>query len=243
MATFSESGHAINISNFKLLIDTCTGFAGGYQPSNPDLVIAAMTAKWTNATAIHDALTASLMTSKDPINDRELLFAPLNKRITRVMNYLDSTKASASFKKDARGFADVIRGKNLSGKAKKLADGSLNPEFVSTSHMSYIMRLDNLKKLVVLLGTNANYAPNEADLRMAELNLLVNEMSAMNDGIGSIISPLNQLRIDRNVALYEPETGIYSVSLACKKYVRGVFGAKSAQAALVGAIKFRNMTI
>ena len=64
MASTSETGHAVNISNFKLLIDKCASFGAGYNPSNTNLTIANMTILWTTATGFHLTFTTALMNSK-----------------------------------------------------------------------------------------------------------------------------------------------------------------------------------
>lgn len=73
MGKISETGHVINISNFKLMIDTCTAFGAVYKPSNANLTIANMTMQWTTADTAYQALTATIQNSKEPINEREIL--------------------------------------------------------------------------------------------------------------------------------------------------------------------------
>ncbi len=116
----SETGHAVNISNFKLLIDACTSFGADYQPSNEALLLPAMMEQWTAVGEANAALSKAEADMKEPINQREELFAPLGKLVTRVVNALNSTKASEGVKKDAKGIADRIRGMNRSKKPKEM---------------------------------------------------------------------------------------------------------------------------
>jgi hypothetical protein len=41
----AESGHVVNLNNLKKARDFATGWGAAYQPSNPDLDIAAMSAE------------------------------------------------------------------------------------------------------------------------------------------------------------------------------------------------------
>lgn len=219
MASNSEVGHAINISNFKLLIDKCGGFGAGYNPSNLDLTIANMTSLWNNATTAHSTITTALQTAKEPINARYILFKPLSSLTTRVIGILNSTKASASVKKDAKGLADKIRGFK-SAKPKTDTGGNPDADTVSTSHMSYVMRADNFKSLIELLKTVPAYVPNEPELSVMGLETLHTNMKAANDNIGTIIAPVDMARIDRDRMLYTKEVGVVDVAQACKNYVK-----------------------
>jgi hypothetical protein len=233
----SETGHAINISNFKRLIDVCTAYGAPYNPTNTDIIIANMTTKWTAVDTAHGTLTTALQNSKIPINNRDMLFEPLDKLVTRTLNYYQSTKALAQSKKDAKGLADKIRGFGV--KVAKLPDGTPDPASVSTSHQSFVQRQDAFNQLVDLYISDALYAPNEADLATAVLDTYSDDMKTANDGIGTIIEPVNSLRIARDHGLYDEGTGILDVQAAAKKYVTGVFGAGKPETKLITGIKFR----
>ena len=238
MASSTETGHAVNISNFKLLIDKCTGFGAGYDPSNPDISTGSMTTAWGATDTAHQTLTSAMQTSKGPINAREILFAPANKLVTRVVNMLNSTKASAQIKKDAKGLADKFRGFGV--KVKKLPDGTVDPNGVSTSHQGFVQKQDTFKQLVDLLATETLYAPNEVELKTASLQTLATAMKTANDNIGTIIAPVENARITRDDLLYNEEDGLLVRATACKSYVKGAAGVTAAEAKLVTKIKFRN---
>ncbi len=149
MASNSETGHPINLSNFKLMIDHCTAIGVPYNPSNSDIGIVAMTSLWNSSKTAHETLTATLMATKDDFNNRQILFEPTSKLVTRTLNYFKSTKASKQIKEDAKGLADRFRGHNLS--AKKLPDGTPDPNDVSNSHQSYEMKADTFRQLVICM--------------------------------------------------------------------------------------------
>lgn len=233
MASNSETGHAVNISNFKLMIDKCAGFGAAYNPGNTQLTVANMTTKWTAAGTAQDTINTALQNSKQPINAREELFKPLSKGVTRVLNFLNSTNASNAVKKDAKGLADKLRGFK-----KKGTGGVPVPVSVSNSHQSYVMRADTLKQLIELLKTVPAYTPNETDLKIVELEAFYAEMKMRNDSIGTIIAPVENARIARDTALYDLETGMLTLAKGCKNYVKSVYGASAPQTKTVAGIKF-----
>jgi hypothetical protein len=122
-------------------------------------------------------------------------------------------------------------------KVAKLPDGTPDPKGVSTSHQGYVQRADAFKQLVDLYASETNYAPNEVELQVATLQNLYLQMKKLNDTIGNIIGPVEKLRADRDTALYAKDTGMVDISLACKAYVRGLFGAGSAESKMVSGIK------
>lgn len=236
MASNSETGHSVNISNFKLLIDKCTALGVPYNPSNADLIIANMTTLWTTGDTAHQTLTAAIQNAKNFINARQILFDPTEKLVTRTLNYFESTKASKQIKSDAKGLADRFRGYGV--RVDKLADGTPDPADVSTSHQGFVQKADSFKQLIDLYISEPLYAPNENEIKTATLTALYNSMKAANDNIGTILAPVETVRITRDKALYEEETGMVDVSASCKDYVQGLFGASSAEAKLVRKIKF-----
>ena len=236
MASNSETGHSVNISNFKMLNDKCTAFGAPYNPSNANLTIANMTALWTTGDTAHQTLTAAIQAAKNPINDRQILFEPVEKLVTKTLNYFKSTAASDQVKTDTKGLADRFRG--YGGKVDKLPDGTPDPAQVSTNHQGYVQKADTFMQLVALYGSDANYAPNETDLKVATLTTLATAMKAANDNIGTIIAPLGMARITRDKALYADKTGMVDVAQDCKNYVKGVFGATTPETKTVTALKF-----
>ncbi len=239
MASNSETGHSVNISNFKLQIDKCTAFGAPYNPSNKDLIIGNMTALWTTGDTAHGTLTAAMQAAKNPINDRQILFEPVDKLVTRTLNYFESTKASKPIKADAKGLADRFRGFGV--KVDKLPDGTPDPDDVSTSHQSYVQKADAFKQLVDLYKSDVEYAPNEAELTTGTLATLAGAMKTANDNIGTILAPVDMARITRDKALYAEETGLVDIAAACKDYVQGLFGASSPEAKLIRGIKFTRL--
>jgi len=236
MASNSETGHSVNISNFKLMIDKCTAYGAPYNPSNTDLTIANMTTLWTTGDTAHQTLTSAIQTAKNPINARQILFDPVDKLVTRTLNYFESTKASTQIKKDAKGLADRFRGFGVD--VDTLPDGTPDPADVSTSHQGYVQKADTFKQLKDLYASEPLYAPNENELKLTALTTLYVAMKAANDNIGTILAPVETARITRDHALYDDETGMVDVAAACKDYVQGLFGASSPEAKLVKGIKF-----
>ena len=236
-----ETGHAVNIDNFNTLITKCTGFGAPYNPGNARLKVANMQLQYTAGFNAHKALNTALENSKQPINDREILFDPLDDIITRSLASLDSldnTDASARVKKDARTIGDDIRGFNA--KRPKLPPNTTPTEdFLSQSHQSFVQRTDNFDRYIKLLKTIPAYAPNEADIKILAMETLRDSFITSNEGMAAIINTVETARILRNKLLYEEDKGIIDTAKKCKAYVKSVFKVRSQEFRLVSGIAFR----
>ena len=236
-----ESGDAINIGNFKKLIDTCSSFGTDYDPSNDDLTIANLTKRWKDDDVKQKAYLSAVQGTRVPVGDRQALFAPLNALVTRVMGELDSSKASQHLKDLARSIANEITGANLKRKPKTSGDPQAELDSVSQSHLSFVSRAKNFYSLIELLLTILEYKPKKADLTTASLLEYYNQLDAANNGIEGQLVVAKNAGIELNDLLYGLETGLVDTALACKNYVKGLYGAGDAKFKLVNGIKFKNL--
>ena len=239
MASTSETGHIINIENYKLVIDRCVGFGTDYQPANEALIIVNMTGQWTDVKAAHDTYLDKLEDTKQPVDDREDMFDELRSRTTRVNNIYGSTKATARMKKDAAGLVKKILGSNV--KIPRLEGGVPDPKYVSNSQQSFVKKIDNFRQLVLLLAGDGNYAPNETIFKIVTLETFLEDLEAKNLSVEETLGKAIHFRQLRDHGLYDLEIGVIDTVLMCKKYVKGLYGATSDEAKSVTGIKFRRV--
>jgi len=247
MNKVNDSGNAVNVSNFKKLIDVVSSYKLDYKPANVALTVAALTAKWTAADTSQSLINAANEKATPLIHDREALFAPLNKLITRSLNSFNSTQILPTTKNSAKSIADSIRGftkyvpKVVPVKVDpitKLVIPPVTVVHISTSHQSYVMRVDSMDKYVQLIMQEPLYIPSETDITVAGLTTLYTALKAANQGIGAVLSPVDNARIDRDDALYNTTDGIFELQKLVKNYVISIYGAGSAKAKMVTKIKF-----
>ncbi|MDI9366482.1 MAG: hypothetical protein QM541_16115 [Flavobacterium sp.] len=246
MASNSETGHSVNVANFKLVLDTVKSFGPNYNPTNPKLLVLALTAKYAIASAAQATINNAEQQAKDPIAQRETLFAPLGKLITKSLNYFKSCGPLATTFNNAKSIANKVRAvsKPKASTPPPATNGTTPPpanKNISTSQASYIMRADALDNYIKLLKAQTIYMPNEADISIAALEAIYTNIKAANDNIGTIILPVANARIARNEALYHPEDGLLKAAELIKVYVKGIYGATSPKTKLVTTIKFRDV--
>ena len=180
---------------------------------------------------------------KSAVAAREVVFIPLSKLTTRIMNSIKATDTTVQVDENARTLVRKIQGvrataKKTEDEKKALAEKGKEVVEISTSQMSYDSRLDNFFKLIQLLSSVPEYNPNEKELKIEHLNTILDDLKAKNAAVVESYIPLSNARISRNNLLYKENTGLYDVALDVKNYIKSVFGATSPQYKQVSKIKF-----
>ena len=243
MASTTETGHAKNVANFEDLISFCTGYGASYNPSKASIKLAALNTKRTDAITALAAVNTNLPPWTNAVNARQLVFEPLSKLITRVVNAVAASDVPPQFVKDAKSIAKKIQGTRATDKKPTVPDNPATPEdesskSISASQMSFDSRIENMDKLIQLLTAQPAYTPNEAELTVAGLTTVYGDMKTTNTKAIDAYTPLSNARIDRNKILYDATTGLVKLAGDVKAYVKSVFGGTSAQYKQVSKLKF-----
>ena len=243
MASTSETGHAKNVANFDELISFVTGYRETYNPSKATIKLDALKALSDHAKHSINAVSSMEPAYKSAVAAREVVFIPLSKLTTRIMNSIKATDTTVQVDENARTLVRKIQGvrataKKTEDEKKALAEKGKEVVEISTSQMSYDNRLDNFFKLIQLLSSVPEYSPNEKELKIEHLNTILDDLKAKNAAVVESYIPLSNARISRNDLLYKENTGLYDVAMDVKNYIKSVFGATSPQYKQVSKIKF-----
>lgn len=239
----SETGHAKNVANLESLISFCTGYGPSYSPTKPSIKLAALNTLFTTAKTSLTTINTLLPPLTNAINNREIVFAPLSKLVTRVINALAASDVPQQTIDDAKTLARKIQGRRTSKKLPPVPDDPNTPEdesqhSISASQMSFDNRIDNTDKLIQLLAAQPGYNPSETDLKIITLNTLLASMKIKNTAVITALTPLSNARITRNNLLYTTGTGLVNVAADVKTYIKSVYGATSPQYKQVSTLKF-----
>ena len=243
MASTSETGHAKNVANFEKLIAETSAFGETFNPSKATLKLTALNTQLATAKAAIAAVNSAEPAYKNAVSARDVAFAPLGKLITRVNNALKASDTTVQEDESALTLVRKLQGRRATAKKtedEKKAATAEGKEIIeiSSSQMSYDSRLENFDRLIKLLTSIPAYAPNEAELKVAALTALYNDLKAKNMAVINAEIPLSTARIARNEILYKQNTGIVDITVDVKNYVKSVFGATSPQYKLISNIKF-----
>jgi hypothetical protein len=237
--SINESGHVINIANFRVLIDYCKELGAAYTPATADLTVQQLEALYQSAQSAMNQLNTTAMVAKQPINERETLFGPLDQLVTRVLSAYASSNATDAAIADAKGLADKIRGRGLNPRKDK--DGNVDPNRVSNAQLSYVQRLDAFKRLVELLGNDASYAPTERELTAAQLRANLVRLEAANEVAGSIMTTVTNARNQRSELLYGAGSGMLDRVARVKLYCKSIKPANPLVVKKIQGIRFKRI--
>ena len=243
MASTSETGHAKNIANFQDLIAFVTGYGATYNPSKNALKLPQLnTLAATSQTKLADVI-AKNTAYNNAVNDRIAVFEPLKALSTRLINALETTDAPKEKIDDAKGFNRKIQGKKATSSTIPTDPNTPAPATISASQQSYDQQIQHFAGLISVLQSEATYAPNELELKIATLTAKQTDLTTKNNAVSTAYTNVSNTRIARNKTLYDETSGLVSVATEVKKYIKSVFGASSQEYAQVKGIEFKKVKI
>ena len=231
MNKISESGHSKNVANWGQLTTTVLSFGSAYNPSRKEIQIPMIQQIGTDANLAMSVLNGVKAEYKNASAARADAFEPIGPLVTRCMDALKSTATIYRVDDNAKTVARKMHGRRAS--TKKVVDpmaltteGKIEQE-ISTSQMSYDNQLSNFDELISYFESVPEYAPNEPELKTANLRAFWNALKAKNDRAVCATIDFGHARAKRNEILYTPISGMIDLSVDVKTYVRSVYGIKS----------------
>lgn len=248
MSTYIESGHAKNTANFDHLIALLVTYGTNYTPSNPSLAITNLQIVLTNAQTALTNVKNEYNGWKNATNSREIAFEPLKGLSTRLLNTLMSVGATEQTIKDFKTINAKVQGSKLTkadagivtDPSEDTANKTTLPvkKTVSVSQQSFDNLIEHYDKIIKLLASVPAYNPTETALKVATLQTLLANLKTVNTAAYTSYAKVSNARIARNKILYENPDALIVLAKAVKAYIKGKFGATSAEYSQISAIKF-----
>jgi hypothetical protein len=242
----TERGHVINVLNFEDLEFYCNGFGSTYNPPKLTITLTALAVKHVTSIAIIDKLNSLKLKIAITTKESEIVMITLSKLAKHMDNTIASSDISSKIKEEVKSICQkmqyiVITPLHPQLKEEKLSENELIENYIF-SQIRLENRLENFSKLIQLLSAEQKYNPEETDLSLVALNSFLNYMKTKNNSAVNAVMLTSDAIIERNVILYDRETGLVKVAKDVKKYIKKIFGAKSIQYKLVSKLKFKNLT-
>lgn len=245
MASNSETGHAKNVANFEQLLIKCTSYNESFNPSNPAIQLPALQNTLTMGKECIAGVNGAEGILSNAIASRSLSFKPFSKLITRISNAVKASGAPQQAVEPIMNLIRKLQGRRATPKKtdeEKQAALITGKEIVeiSSSQTSFDSLLNNFDKLIKLLVTVPEYAPNESELTVSALTAYYEDLTAKNVAVINASTTLKNLLITRNELLYKDTIGMVNLANSAKIYIKSVFGATSPQFKQVSSLKFTN---
>lgn len=237
MASTTETGHAKNIANLKLLNEINAGFGGAYKPTNTLYQLGNMVTLHNTCNTLQGDLNTKKGIFEPFQNARVAEFKDLQKLARRIRTAAKTSGAGEGFYKDVNKIVSKVLGE----RASKAVATPTDPSGTSASQTSFDNMVNHWDALGKMLAAEPVYAPNETDLTVAAITAKTAALDTVNNNVKSGAVGYNNAIIGRNKALYTAKTGLCDVAQGSKDYVRQVFGFSSPEYKMVSKIKFRNL--
>jgi len=246
MATQKDSGHAKNAYNLDKLNQVLSTFGSAYNPVNAKITLAGLTTLHTNANAKLADFSQAFTAWKNATNKREIEFQDLDKFSTKLLGALQSTGATQQTIDDFNSLVRKMRGDSKNSKTAVVNSPIPSPtptpnqtdNSISTSQQSFDNKLQHFSQMVLLLGSEPLYVPNETAYTVAKLQGKLTALTAANTAANLATANLKAARIARNTYFYQENSGLLDLIKQVKAYVKSIYGANSQQFAEVAAIPF-----
>lgn len=244
MANNLSSGSGTNVTNLKSLNSAILGYGDRYNPINAQISPAALQAVYLLGLSAVNAVDNTLPANTNAKVARSTAFESLDKLTSRIGNAFRSIVADEPAREHVRSLIHLIQRGRVNAKKAKPAvnEGADNPTTINevTSHKSGVNKqLDNLYKLIQYLSSFPSYQPNEADLTVAALKTLYDDLAAKDQAVIDTQVQLDNTRMTRENVLYQPVTGLVQLGNDSKSYIKSVFGARSPEYRQIAKLKFR----
>ena len=132
---------------------------------------------------------------------------------------------------------------NSNGKTRNSNSDADKPKvkkkrLISTVQQSYAQIVGHFAQLVNFLQQTPSYNPNESELQLANLVQVLNNLQIANTNVIQTEITLQNARILRDEALYNPTIGLVTTALLVKEYCKSVLSSTSPVYRQVNKIRF-----
>ena len=239
MASSSEKGHAKNVANAKLLNTHIAELSAVYNPSNPNLKLTNLHTIYTNSFTQQENVNILVAPYSVAVNNREIIFAPVSKKITKLRKVYKSTEGVTQVQlEDFMTIARKLKGIRKTNNPPT-TDPNLEQNQHSTSQMSYDQRTNNMDSLISLFQNTANYNPNEVEYQVATLQAEKAQMLQSTQDVADTFIPLNTARSKRNNTMYLSTENLVDTFNKAKDYLFTILDTDSVQYKAISKIKFK----
>lgn len=241
----AESGHKKNVENLQTAVNFAAGWGATYQPSNPMLSIAAMTATVTNGDGQIDGVQTNRTPYRNATAACDDAFDPLSKLTRRIMKSAKSQGVPESVIEDADTYSRKILGVRKTPIPKDdpaTPDVDESQKTHSASQMSRTQRIENFDSLRLLLEAQPLYKPNEVELQTGSMKTYKDDLTAKTEAVGTTFVPYSNAMASRDDVLYLNDDAVVKIGRLFKLYVDAAFGRGSTEWNQIKGLEFITYT-
>lgn len=231
--------HSKNVQAFEKLLGVCTGLGGTYKPGKQNLHVSVMHSMLVQAQQALSEVREAKTLYNQATNHREDLFKATDKLASSMYHVLQASGANQFTTEDARRALNrLLKGVRSTGESEATSVEPLPAKKWTGFGRDYTSRIQHFAELVNIVSKDADYAPEEAELRVEVLLQQVEALHAANTRVLQASLTLAKARSKRNEVLYVANGSLYNTVQAVKAYVKAIFGASSSAYQLLVETRF-----
>ena len=253
------NSHSSNLANFRTLISIIISFGLKYIPTRVSIQLVSLQALLPKVQVVVEKAHETDVALHKAIAVRKASYDTISSLMTKVISSLRSTESPKEIKVNAAAIVRKIRGSHLKSKTTvamvtgNTADSTGTNAAASATtttkkphantERSFNDQLTNIDKFIKLLETIPEYAPTEADITLAALQAMYNDLIDKNSAVHNAEVAYDTAKIERYNLCYTPVSGMVDLTQAVKNYVKSVYGATSPQYKEVTKLGFKNIPL
>lgn len=220
-----ETGDHKNVANLESFIATIQTLGNQYNPAKDLLKLTNLETIRTESNEILTQLYSLQNVWTTRVTERAEVIDRMDKYVTRLSNAYKLYEDNSELLKDFMALVRKLKGKRAKAvdkEAVKAGDKVIH----SVSQYSFDSRIANLTKVLDMLSNNANYAPNEDDLKVEAVQEYLDDLKTKNSKFIQINTEIGQARIERDKKFYTTNRSLVPVTRQVKMYLDSILDKK-----------------
>lgn len=241
MASNSEKGHARLLANLNQLNLNIAALGADYNPSNESIKLNKLKELFENGSVLQKKLNELQAPYTLAVDNREEIFIPFLKQITKIKKaYFSTSGVDKAQKNDFMTISRKLKGiKKYKSKKKDETNDEVNEH--SISQMSYDQRTNNMDFLISLLQNTPNYNPNETEYQISFLSDLKTKMLLSTNAVAETFLPYVLARRNRNDFFYHNPDSIVESAIKARDYLYSIIDKNSPQYIVISKLRFQKV--
>lgn len=228
----NETGHCVNEAHFCTTVDFCVAKDTAYNPALDVIKLVNLQAKKVSIKAAMKDHGEKSAAWGRCVNEREAVYEPVNKLMTRVRNAVNVSDVTQQLKDDVHGIVNEILGVRATPKMVMTPEDPSIPtdksiEQISAAQTGFDNKLGNVTRLYNVLNIEPKYIPNEDELKTTTLADLITKMTDKNAAVSTALAPMKYAMDARNKELYEKDKGGNELISKVRAYFKAAYGSNS----------------
>jgi len=243
---------------FGKLVGICAGHGGVYAPAQPNLQIAAMSARFTQARAVLNTVLAARQDLADAITARQAAYnraaatvvrirplvknlgipAEVSRKMVRAINrfVLSNSYAATVGKRQA----PTVPAKTELAKTElaEVEPVEVEPTEARSYQTGFLPRLAEFQILIEMLKDCPQYQPPASELSVAGLTATCNNLQVLSMSVHDARNRFNAARAERHTVFHDPATGVLATGKAAKAILQSILGRNGVSGKEISTVKF-----